>query len=120
MARVPCAIAPDLYGFGYSSKPKRPGLYQVAAYADFLEKFLDVLELKQVAMVTHDDAGWAGIQLALAHPERVSHLVILNTPVHREVWHRLPRVRLLRRRILGERMAALLLTKGWLKRILRG
>ena len=50
-------IAPDLPGFGRSGKPGYLE-YTIDEYADFIEHFLDMLEVPRVRMVVHDWAPW--------------------------------------------------------------
>jgi pimeloyl-ACP methyl ester carboxylesterase len=95
-------IAPDLPGFGRSGKPGSLK-YTIEEYAQFLERFLDFLELERVSLVVHD---WGSVGLAFAqrHPRRVARLVIINAvpllPGYR--WHRVARV--WRTPLIGELM----------------
>jgi pimeloyl-ACP methyl ester carboxylesterase len=93
-------IAPDLPGFGRSGKPGYLK-YTIEEYADFIERFLDMLEVPSVRMVVHD---WGAVGLAFAqrHPERIERLVVMNAvtflPGYR--WHRTARI--WRTPLLGE------------------
>ena len=93
-------IAPDLPGFGRSGKPGYLK-YTIDEYADFIERFLDMLEVPRVRMVVHD---WGAVGLAFAqrHPERIERLVVMNAvtflPGYR--WHRTARI--WRTPLLGE------------------
>ena len=70
------AIAFDQPGFGLSDVPADLS----AAYRrDSIPKFLDALGLKQAALVGHSQAGNPAVQLALANPERYTHIVVLGT-----------------------------------------
>jgi pimeloyl-ACP methyl ester carboxylesterase len=69
-------IAPDLTGFGLSEKPDRD--YSLEALAGWLGKFLDALKLDRVTLVGHSMGGTISLLFALAHPERVSKLVVVN------------------------------------------
>ncbi len=93
-------LAPDLPGFGRSGKPAHFD-YTIAAYADFLERYLDHLEVERVRLVVHD-WGVVGLAFAQRHPERVERLVVMNAipflPGYR--WHRMARV--WRTPLLGE------------------
>jgi pimeloyl-ACP methyl ester carboxylesterase len=85
-------LAPDLPGFGRSGKPGYL-TYTIEEYADFIERFLDLVEVQRVRMVLHD---WGAVGLAFAqrHPERVERLVVMNAvpflPGYR--WHRTARL----------------------------
>jgi pimeloyl-ACP methyl ester carboxylesterase len=102
-------IAPDLPGFGRSGKPGYLK-YTIEEYADFIERFLDMLEVERVRMVVHD---WGAVGLAFAqrHPERVQRLVVMNAvtflPGYR--WHRTARI--WRTPLLGE--LAMGMTTRW-------
>jgi pimeloyl-ACP methyl ester carboxylesterase len=93
-------LAPDLPGFGRSGKPGYLQ-YTIQEYADFIERFLDMLELERVRMLVHD-WGAVGLAFAQAHPERVERLVICNAvpflPDYE--WHRTARI--WRTALLGE------------------
>jgi pimeloyl-ACP methyl ester carboxylesterase len=85
-------LAPDLPGFGRSGKPGYLK-YTIDEYADFIERFLDLVEVERVRMLVHD---WGAVGLAFAqrHPERVERLVVTNAvtflPGYR--WHRTARL----------------------------
>jgi pimeloyl-ACP methyl ester carboxylesterase len=85
-------IAPDLPGFGRSGKPGYLK-YTIDEYADFIERFLDHLQVERVRMLAHD-WGAVGLAFAQAHPERVERLVVTNAvpflPGYR--WHRTARL----------------------------
>jgi pimeloyl-ACP methyl ester carboxylesterase len=93
-------LAPDLPGFGRSGKPGSLR-YTIDEYADFLERYLDHVEVERVSLVVHD---WGAVGLAFAqrHPERVERLVIVDAitflPGYR--WHRT--ARLWRTPVIGE------------------
>ena len=69
-------IAPDLVGFGLSEKPKRD--YSVEGLATWLGKFLDAMKLDQVALVGHSMGGTISLIYAMAHPERIRKLAVVN------------------------------------------
>jgi pimeloyl-ACP methyl ester carboxylesterase len=85
-------LAVDLPGFGRSGKP---GFlkYTIDEYDQFIERFLDEIEVDRVKLVVHD---WGAVGLAFAQrlPARVERLVIINSvpllPGYR--WHRTARV----------------------------
>ena len=75
-------IAPDWLGHGFSEKPdKRDFAYTPAALMDALAGFMDALELPTVHLVAQGFLGSVGIQYALAHPDRVDRLAIINSPI---------------------------------------
>ena len=80
-------IAPDLFGFGRSSK--RGDLdFTIAGYARFVEVFLEHLGVDRVRLVVHD-WGAVGLLWAQRFPEYVERLVIVDAvpllPGYR--WH---------------------------------
>ena len=84
-------IAPDLFGFGRSSK--RGDLdFTMPGYDRFVEVFLDHVEAERVRLVVHD-WGVVGLLWAQRQPERVDRLVVINAvpllPGYR--WHRVAR-----------------------------
>jgi pimeloyl-ACP methyl ester carboxylesterase len=93
-------LAPDLPGFGRSGKPGSLR-YTIDEYGDFLERYLDLLEVERVSLVVHD-WGVVGLAFAQRHPERIERLVVINAitfmPGYR--WHRT--ARLWRTPVLGE------------------
>jgi pimeloyl-ACP methyl ester carboxylesterase len=70
------AIAFDLPGFGksdatddFSDKHKKT----------IILKFMDAIRLDKAALIAHSASGNAALSVALEHPDRVSHLMILGT-----------------------------------------
>jgi 2-hydroxy-6-oxonona-2,4-dienedioate hydrolase len=70
------AIAVDLPGFGKSDAAD--GL-SAALRKTFVLRFMDALGLKRAALIGHSSAGSAVVSMALEHPQRVSHVIILGT-----------------------------------------
>ena len=70
------AIAVDLPGFGKSDPADGEG---AAQRKTFVLRFMDALGLKRAALIGHSSAGGAVVSTALAHPQRVSHVMILGT-----------------------------------------
>ena len=70
------AIAVDLPGFG---KSDAADALSAAPRKTFVLRFLDALGLKRAALIGHSSAGSGVVSLALEHPERVSHVIILGT-----------------------------------------
>lgn len=93
-------LAPDLPGFGRSGKAGNLD-YTIDGYADFIERYLDLVSVDRVSLVMHD-WGVVGLAFAQRHPERVAGLVVINAipllPGYR--WHRV--ARLWRTPVLGE------------------
>lgn len=74
-------IAWDLYGFGFSDKPKDRRRYRFPEFERFLGKFIDALGIERVHLVCHDVGGPFTIGYAVRNPQRVATLTILDTTV---------------------------------------
>lgn len=80
-------VAPDHAGFGRSDKPLDPAWQTAERHVAITASLLDELDLREVTLVVHDWGGPIGLTLALAHPERVARVVILDTTLdHRDGW----------------------------------
>src|SRR5262249_16395404 len=72
-------IAPDYPGYGQSDMPdRRTFTYTFDRFAQLVEGFLDRLGVKRHAMYVMDYGAPVGWRLALAHPERVTALIVQN------------------------------------------
>jgi pimeloyl-ACP methyl ester carboxylesterase len=69
-------IAYDQPGFGLSDDPPEWG---VGFRTSFILRFMDALGIDKAALVGHSQAGNMAAELALAHPDRVSRVVVLGT-----------------------------------------
>ena len=69
-------IAPDLPGFGRSDKPKRA--YTLTFYQETMFELLDALEIDRVILVGHSLGGIIAHSMALARPQRVERLILLD------------------------------------------
>jgi pimeloyl-ACP methyl ester carboxylesterase len=67
-------VIPDQLGFGKSSKPNIH--YSFHLLASNTKKLLDVLGIKEAAVVGHSMGGMLATRFALMYPEMVSHLVL--------------------------------------------
>lgn len=74
-------VAPDLLGFGLSSKLPRTRDHQVARHLDALEELLVALDLRDAVSVGQDWGGPLVVGLAARQPQRVAGLVLGNTSV---------------------------------------
>ncbi len=72
-------VVPDLAGFGRSDKPIDVDFYSYDRHVALVTTLLDDLDLKGATIVVHDWGGPIGLRLAVEHPERIDHLVILDT-----------------------------------------
>ncbi|HVF44796.1 MAG TPA: alpha/beta fold hydrolase [Pyrinomonadaceae bacterium] len=69
-------IAPDQIGFGRSDKPLIN--YRVGTYVDFLDKFLEGLNVERASLVGNSMGGWIAALYALKHPKRVERIVLAD------------------------------------------
>jgi len=69
--------APDQIGFGASDKPLIN--YRVATLVDFLEGFCKKTGIDKAAVVGNSLGGWTAMAFALAHPERMEKLVLVDS-----------------------------------------
>jgi pimeloyl-ACP methyl ester carboxylesterase len=94
-------IAPDLPGFGRSSKAGNLD-YTIDGHARFVEQLLEALGIERVALVVHGWGAAGGLVFAQRNPERVTRLVVCNAlPLFEGfAWPRI--ARLWRRPLVGE------------------
>jgi pimeloyl-ACP methyl ester carboxylesterase len=83
-------VAPDYPGFGNSETPA-PGKfnYTFDALTDIVGAFTTALHLDHYALYVQDYGGPVGYRLAVAHPERVTALIVQNAIAHEEGLGRL-------------------------------
>lgn len=85
-------IAPDMFGFGYSSSLGRIEDKQI--WVDQLVSLLDALGIEKVSMVGNSFGGAVTLAFMIAHPNRVERAVLMGpvgldfplTPALRQVW----------------------------------
>jgi pimeloyl-ACP methyl ester carboxylesterase len=76
-------VAPDYPGFGHSHWPApRDFAYTFDHLATVIEHFTTAVGLKSYSLYLQDYGGPVGFRLAVAHPERVRHLIIQNAVAH--------------------------------------
>jgi cis-3-alkyl-4-acyloxetan-2-one decarboxylase len=74
-------LAPDLLGFGRSTKPQTLGWHSVEGHGRTLLEWMAALELNDVVLVVQDWGGPFGCWAAAHGGSRVSALCLLNTAV---------------------------------------
>jgi haloalkane dehalogenase len=75
-------VAPDYFGFGRSDKPVDRDWYTFDRHTESIERLVDELDLRDATVVVQDWGGPIGCRVAIARPDRVSCLVILNTGLY--------------------------------------
>jgi pimeloyl-ACP methyl ester carboxylesterase len=72
-------IAPDLPGFGLSAMPSSSEFeYSFATFSDVIAGLLEQLGAERYALYVMDYGAPTGFRLALAHPDRVTALIVQN------------------------------------------
>lgn len=67
---------PDQVGFGKSDKPITN--YRVAMLVEFLDVFCKKLGIQKAALVGNSLGGWTAAAFAIAHPEKVDKLILVD------------------------------------------
>jgi pimeloyl-ACP methyl ester carboxylesterase len=70
--------APDLLGYGLSSKPADAS-YSIPLQASIVQGFLDSQHLSRVDMAGWSMGGWIAMRVALNQPDRIRRLVLLDS-----------------------------------------
>ena len=74
------AVAPDLRGFNLSSQPTEVKAYRTREIVADLEGLAHSLRWERLTLVVHDWGGAVGWHWAIANPQRIAQLVVLNSP----------------------------------------
>ncbi|MFE1508614.1 alpha/beta fold hydrolase [Streptomyces sp. NPDC058726] len=72
------AVTYDLLGYGRSERPVDRDT-SVAAQTDLLAHLLDALDIDRADIVAHDIGGAIGLRFAVARPERVRRLMVIDS-----------------------------------------
>lgn len=79
-------IAFDWPGFGYSDTPDPSRFaYDFDAYVRVLDDLTDALGLDRYALWLHDYGSQIGLRHAIAHPDRITNIVIQNGDIYEDV-----------------------------------
>jgi haloalkane dehalogenase len=93
-------VAFDHMGMGLSDRPEGFS-YTLADHVKNAVAFIDALDLRKVTLVLHDWGGAIGMGLALARPDRIARITLMNTAAF--FIPRLPRrIAICRAGFLGE------------------
>jgi haloalkane dehalogenase len=71
-------LALDHLGFGQSDRPSNAA-YGLADHARRFDRAMEVLDLRDLTLVVHDFGGTFALPWASRNPDRLRHLVVLNT-----------------------------------------
>lgn len=75
-----CAVAPDLRGYNLTSKPEGVDQYRIKHLIEDLRALAEHVGAKRFVLAGHDWGGAVAWAFALAHPELLEKLVIVNAP----------------------------------------
>lgn len=73
-------IVPDQRGYNLSDKPSGVESYQLRHLVGDVVGLLDALGIERAALGVQDWGGAVGWRMAIEHPERLSHLAVIDTP----------------------------------------
>lgn len=69
-------LAPDLWGFGYSTR--QPLDYGYPLYAEQLLLLMEARKIEKASLIGHSMGGGAAIHFAVHHPDRVDKLILVD------------------------------------------
>jgi pimeloyl-ACP methyl ester carboxylesterase len=69
----------DFWGFGESGKKRNT--YAVQDFVSLVNQFMDQLGIERAPLVGHSMGGTVSLSVALQHPEKVSKVVIIGSPI---------------------------------------
>lgn len=73
-------VAPDMRGYNLSDKPAQVADYRPSVLVEDLRELILHLGFERCVLVAHDWGGAIAWNFAVAHPQMVDRLVILNAP----------------------------------------
>ncbi len=79
LARDHCVVTCDLRGHGESDGPEDESSYSLDRFAADIANVVDHLEIPTFRLLGHSMGGMVVRRFVLAHPERVTALVLMNT-----------------------------------------
>lgn len=71
-------VAPDLIGFGKSDKLARKADYSYARHVEWMQSWIEALDLTDITLVCQDWGSLIGLRLVAAMPERFNGVVLSN------------------------------------------
>jgi haloalkane dehalogenase len=72
------AMTPDFIGFGRSDKPAERSAYSYQAHVDWMQAWLEQLDLSEITLVCQDWGSLIGLRLIAEHPERFARVIVSN------------------------------------------
>jgi pimeloyl-ACP methyl ester carboxylesterase len=83
------AVAPDMRGYNLSDCPADAREYRAKLLIEDIRQLARTFTQDRFVLVAHDWGGAVAWGLAIAHPELLSHLVIINSPHPIGFWREL-------------------------------
>jgi len=83
------AVAPDMRGYNLSDCPPEVRDYRAKGLIEDIRQLARTFTQEKFVLVAHDWGGAIAWGLAIAHPELLSHLVIINSPHPYGFWREL-------------------------------
>ena len=76
----------DFWGFGDSAKGRKraegaPPSFRMDSYVEMVCQFMDTLGMQESPVFGHSMGGTVALKLALAHPDRVTRVAVVGSPV---------------------------------------
>ena len=82
-----CVVAPDMRGYNLSDKPTEPEQYQMHYLVEDVRALAEHLGYHRFTLVAHDWGGFVAWNFAMAHPDCLDRLIIVNSP-HTAIFRR--------------------------------
>ncbi len=78
------AVAPDLIGMGKSEKP--PINYRIFDHVEYIDRFIEALDLRNLILVIHDWGSFIGFHYAARNPQNVLGIAFMEAIVRPFRW----------------------------------
>jgi pimeloyl-ACP methyl ester carboxylesterase len=72
------AVAPDMRGFGQTSRPPRIEDYELQTLGDDVAALVDAFGEPKAHILGHEWGGTVAAEVALSHPDKVDRLILVN------------------------------------------
>lgn len=72
-------VAHDLPGFGFSTIDDPQRICTLRDYVDALTNLIDTIPVGPIVLLGHSLGGWVSARYASIHPERIRHLMLVDT-----------------------------------------
>lgn len=73
----------DFWGFGDSATGSKTTTspFQISSYVEMVYQFMEALGIQETPVFGHSMGGTVALQMALTHPERVSKVAVVGSPI---------------------------------------